>query len=82
MSEDQNQEAAEAEARMAEEAKAAEQARIAAHNAHPHTQLLKIQEDLRAPGLIDVNARIGALQGALSRLIQVVLAHTPPPEGH
>ena len=50
---------------------------IAAHGAHPHTQLRAILKDMQAPGNLDVNARIGVLHHSLSRLVQVVLAHTP-----
>ena len=54
--------------------------KLAALAAHPHTQLTKIAADLRASGPLDVSARIGQVQQCLARLIQVVLAHTPPPE--
>jgi hypothetical protein len=55
------------------------QKKIAEFNAHPHTLLQAIQKDMQAPAL-DVNARLGMLQGSLARLIQVVLSHTPPPK--
>ena len=64
----------------AQEEAAKQQARadaIAAHGAHPHTQLRAILKDMQAPGNLDVNARIGVLHQSLSRLVQVVLAHTP-----
>jgi hypothetical protein len=56
--------------------------RLARFQAHPHTQLRKIQADLRAPATQtgDVTTRMAHLHSAMQRLIQVVLSHTPPPE--
>jgi hypothetical protein len=53
--------------------------RHAALMAHPHTQLMGILRDLRAPTALDINGRVGALHVAVSRLAQLVLEHTPPP---
>ncbi len=53
----------------------------AAHMAHPHTQLHAILKTLQTPGH-DINDRVGTLHGAVSRLTQVILAHTPAPETH
>ena len=58
----------------------AEHQRLAEQMAHPHAQLSKLLDDLRGPSALDINGRIGlALQG-ISRLAQIVLNHTPPPE--
>jgi hypothetical protein len=63
-----------------QEARNAEVQKTAEFNAHPHTQISKLLADLRAPGVLDINARVSlALQG-ISRLAQLVLTHTPPPE--
>lgn len=58
----------------------AEHQRLAEQMAHPHAQLSKLLDDLRGPSALDINGRIGlALQG-ISRLAQIVLNHTPPPQ--
>jgi hypothetical protein len=51
----------------------------AAFTSHPHTMLNGILNDLRAPSALDVNGRIGTLQQAVARLVQVIIQHTPPP---
>jgi hypothetical protein len=55
-----------------------EQQRLAEFNAHPHTLLNGILKDLRAPSALDANGRLNTLQHAVSRLVQVIIQHTPP----
>jgi|KBSMisStandDraft_5_1062788.scaffolds.fasta_scaffold00163_48 hypothetical protein len=57
----------------------AEAEKQAARAAHPHNQLRSILQGLQAPTALDVNGRLGALQVAVIRLMQVILQHTPPP---
>jgi hypothetical protein len=59
---------------------AADQQALAELNAHPHTQLRQIQTDMAAPGALDMHDRMSRMYIALSRLIGIVLAHTPPPD--
>ena len=68
----------EKEEAAAKEAQAKAEAR-AAYAAHPHTQLTKLLADLRTPAL-DINARVSQVHNAVSRLAQLVLQHTPPPD--
>lgn len=49
---------------------------------HPHTQLRAILSDLQSPAAqrADITTKYGALHSAVSRLVQVILTATPPPE--
>jgi hypothetical protein len=60
----------------------AEAERRAKHMAHPHTQLKGILADLNPPRptALDMPARMSLLHGAMTRLVQIILTHTPPPE--
>jgi hypothetical protein len=60
----------------------AEHQRLAELNAHPHTRLANLQKQMAAPGVLDVNARIGMLHSVISQLVQIIKEHTPGAPRH
>jgi hypothetical protein len=55
-----------------------ERARQAEFDAHPHTQIMGVVRSLQTPA-IDLQARIGQLHHAVSRLAHVMLSGVEPP---
>lgn len=63
-------------------AEAEKRARRAALAFHPHTQLRGILTELASPAArsSDITTKYATLHAAVTRLVQQVLQHTPPPD--